>query len=327
MLLDISGNSFTALGNILPTVTYNPKQLYGNDLFVWVDLTDWKNMYNSSGGTTNIPSTGCVPATSATDPSNHTSIRRMEDMAGTFTGSNLSRKFYPSVGPGSPSAPGPYLADSATTGTTANLFFNNQWDTNKGIISGSAGNAQNLHHWLNMNQPINFLATKSAVTICSFCFIPTSMGPVNYNIGMGINQYLSILYFGFRAEANSNTASFYSQTSGTTGNLIFSSNTIMSKYGGRIGMLTGVISGNTYFVYVNNDLIGSGTISSNMRYPISGNSSVAIGASTYGFTALHNISRPYYEAFIANAYTSPEQINLLYDYFRIKFKDRIGDLV
>jgi len=327
MLTDISGNTFSSLGNPqsnVPTVTYNPKQLYGNDLFIWVDLTDWRNMYNSGSGTTNISSIGCVPATSATQPTNHTIIRRMEDMAGNFTGSNGSRKFYPLPNNLGASAPGPYVADSDLTGATQNLFLNNQWDTNKGIISGTS--VMNLNHWFNMNNPINFLATKSALTICSYCWIPTAMGVVTYNIGMGINQYLSLNYLGFRGEASSNVTTFYTQTSGSTAFSIFSSNIIMNRYGGKINMLTGVICGNTYSIYCNTDLITSGTINTNMIFPFSGNSSVLIGSSLYGFTSAHPVVRPYYEAFIANSYTSPQQINLLYDYFRVKFKDRQGDL-
>lgn len=345
MLTDISGNTFSALGptstNVLPTVTYNPKQLYGNDLYVWIDMTDWRNMYNSSTGSTNIPSTGCIPATSATDPSNHTSVRRMEDMAGNFigntvgfTGNTFARKFYRF--PGNISGNSSPSSDSLVTGAT-NLFNNNQIDTNKGYFSGTAASVMLVHN-PELANSINWLAPNSAVTVCSY-FPQTNTGFSTSLAGIGFD-YSTIKWFGF-FQSNSSTLSFgipvpnfsTGQPSSTTITVatggIFSALTLNTTI-----MLTSVICGRTADFYLNTTLLTSVTIPAAVIYPFSANvvSTFSQGGLQIcagdGNSSLrsHTTARSVWEAFIANSYTSPQQINLLYNYFRVKFKDRSGDL-
>ena len=98
-------------------------------------------------------------------------------------------------------------------------------------------------------------------------------------------------------------------------------------------MLTGVICGRTWDVYVNNRLISSGTLPSQVTYPFSATPLsqtpkilMSSGIDLSGVINKNITPRSIWEGFIANSYTSPQQINLLYDYFRVKFKDRTYDL-
>ena len=314
----------------LPTVTYNPKQIYGNDLYVWVNMTDWRNMYNSQTGSTNIPSTGYVPATSATAPSNHTSVRRMEDMAGNFTGSNSSRKFY-SISTLSDAI----IPDSNVTGTSyfSNVFNNNQLDSNKGFFSGTSIESTNLRHVVNLTQPINFLATNSTLTICNYMYMSYGGTPVgnNYSLGITFPRFVTTPWLGFGGFSNSFNLSFYLPSSSTSNSVNMWSNnwpTSYTQYNNKTIMLTAVISGRGYDIYANNVLLTSGTIPTAVTYPFSAAGTtyqIGIGHQP-AFGGFYQSSRPIWEGFIANSYTSPQQINLLYDYFRVKFKDRQGDL-
>jgi hypothetical protein len=341
MLLDISGNSFTSLGatsiNLLPTVTYNPKQLYGNDLYVWVDMTDWRTMYNTTTGNTNISSTGCVALTGSSDTNpNHTNVRRLEDLACNFTGSNNSRKFYTwpqNAGLANINRSSALPADSGVTGTT-NLFINNQIDTNKGFFSGFTFFA----HPIQVNSPIDFLAPNSAVTICSY--MPSNvLNPGSGNasiVGLSISYYLNNTWFGFANAANSPFTDFIIPTGSSqsfTRIRITSGITSSGDFFGKTIMLTGVICGRTWDVYINNKLISSGTLPSQVTYPFSAAPlieapKILMSASIdlAGIAIKNTTPRSIWEGFIANSYTSPQQINLLYDYFRVKFKDRTYDL-
>jgi hypothetical protein len=346
MLINISGNSFSALrstsSNVLPTVTYNPKQIYGNDLYVWLDMTDWRTMYNSSTGSTNIPSTGYVPATSATEPTNHTTVRRLEDMAGNFTGSNSSRKFYfyANAGSGGPNINQAVPSDNLLTGNTRNVFFNNQWDSNKGIMSGTS--ASIFVHTLNLNNRLNFLATNSAITICSYLPQNTTFNPNVGRIGMSIDYFLNACYLGWVNNPNSFITTFRVPSGGTNmaspGITIFTTTALTTSvanggYQGKTMMLTSVLCGRTFDIYFDNILITSGTLPLSVTYPFSSATNNAANGGIYlstfqsiGTVPSANGTVSVFEAFIANSYTSPQQINLLYDYFRVKFKDRTYEL-
>jgi hypothetical protein len=54
MLLDISGNTFSTLGNTVPTVIYTPPQILGNDLLSWYDFNDTSTLYTNTALTTNV---------------------------------------------------------------------------------------------------------------------------------------------------------------------------------------------------------------------------------------------------------------------------------
>jgi hypothetical protein len=327
----------------LPTVTYNPKQLYGNDLYVWVDLTDWRTMYNTVTGNTNIPSTGCVPLTGSSDTNpNHTNIRRLEDMAGTFTGSNNSRKFYAyfnaSIGGPTPSTALPVSNTSSMTGTTQ-LFANNVLDTNKGFYSGSTY----FTHTPDFTNTINFLAPNSAVTICMY--MPQNVAgstPSGQLIGLGFSYYLAGWFGFFTFGGSSPLAGLLIPTGNTSGGVqnvarvgattAITASVANGGYFGKTIMLTGVICGSTWSIYINNELNSTGIVPPQVKYPFTTTTSAGgLGFSqNWAFSSLPGATnltnRKIWEGFIANSYTSPQQINLLYDYFRVKFKDIQGDL-
>jgi hypothetical protein len=54
MLLDISGNTFSSLGNTIPTVIYQPQQIFGTGLTIWYDFNDQSNLFSNTGLTTTI---------------------------------------------------------------------------------------------------------------------------------------------------------------------------------------------------------------------------------------------------------------------------------
>jgi hypothetical protein len=60
MFSDINGNTFSTLGNnnVLPTMDYNPQQIYGNNLLLWVDFTDKTTLFTDTGLTTNVVNNG-----------------------------------------------------------------------------------------------------------------------------------------------------------------------------------------------------------------------------------------------------------------------------
>ena len=60
MFLDINGNTFSSLGNTnkTPTTNYQPNQIFGNDLMLWVDFTDKNYLFTDTGCTTNVTAYG-----------------------------------------------------------------------------------------------------------------------------------------------------------------------------------------------------------------------------------------------------------------------------
>jgi hypothetical protein len=58
MLLDISGNTFSSLGNTVPTVIYTPPQILGTGMTIWYDLNDISTLFQVSSGTVNVSGSG-----------------------------------------------------------------------------------------------------------------------------------------------------------------------------------------------------------------------------------------------------------------------------
>jgi hypothetical protein len=293
MLLDISGNTFSTLGNTVPTVIYTPPQILGTGIICWVDCTNYRNFYTSVSGSTNVSTSSPITL-------------RLEDISG------QNRKFYSYTGLTTLEAQTP--PSYSTTSSTVNIFSANTIDTNKG---GTQYGTTNLTSPANRSLSRNFIAPNSAATVCSYNWWEGQTN-ATYQLGFGMQYFLNLSWFGFNNIINTQNISF-----SIAGVSQFTFNG--TPYINKTNMFLGTISGRTYYVYINNKLISSGTITSGITYPISGAN--AEGgfqiATTQGF-APSSSNSVVFEGFISNSYTSPEQTNLLYNYFNVKYRGRIG---
>jgi hypothetical protein len=301
------------LSNV-PTVTYNPKQIY-NNLFCWVDATDYRNLYTTTTGTTNVSPTA----------TGFTVVNRLEDMANyPATAGTGNRKFYNWSGGGAIGLREDY---SNINNLSANSAYNRWYgglDTNKGSFLN--GQTTFIGHPLNMLNPRNHLAPNSAVTLCNYGVIygTTAGGSGVFGLNYGFYNAGSALGI----SVNVFTSNLQGQIINSTQNgsrVIFS--VPGTQYFGKTIMTLFTVSGNLFSFYINNTLITSSTYST-PTYPISASSFDM--TFSYPMLCIDSIIglNPFFsnsftlEGFIANDYTSPQQVDLLYNYFRIKFKDR-----
>jgi len=310
MLLDISGNTFFGLNRTIPTVTYNPKQIFGNDLYCWIDTTDYRTLYATRTGTTNI------------SPIGSSVINRMEDLSNNFIGSSHSspdnpnsRTFFPFSGN---TAQVNNVMIYSSSQTIANVWCGQTIDTNKGRFKAST---LFIHTGLTSN-PRNLIGkANSAATVCSFVNIPQAalstgafMGLV---IGPGFNTSLGMTLVG-----NSSSLQFLTVSSSYTGTVSrFAINVAPLFNNNFMSLFT--VTGNSYYVYINDRLITSGTMT-NYNYPLTTSTAQHIFFDCYigGFPTENSNGLVTYESFIVDNYTTPQQVNLINNYFKIKYKDR-----
>jgi hypothetical protein len=291
MLLDISGNTFSTLGPSVPTRLIGPRELFGDSLQVHVDTTDYRNLFTTNTGSTNVSLTG------------QSQVKRIEDISG------KGRKFYYFSGSANGNAfeSLSFLAPESFTSTTINQFSGSSFDTNKGVLYNG--------QFCSPLNPTFVTAPQSAATVCFYGWYGGSQAN-QYVIGLGRSYSFSFALFGFETH-NSNIFRFY-----TNSVLRFTGNS--TPYVNKNIMLLGTISGNSYSIYINDNLISSGTMTGSL-YPISasaGNSGgYALDAdqSTYWFAG----NSTTIESFISHSYTTPEQAKLLYNYFITKFKNKV----
>jgi hypothetical protein len=308
MLLDISGNTFSTLGNSVPTRLFGPRELFGDSLLVHVDTTDYRNLFTTATGSTNVSLTG------------RSQVKRIDDISG------KGRKFYYFTGQtalestiitGSP-------FQETFTSTTFNQFTGSTFDTNKGVFGIDTGAIAggNFTNNITMVSPFSStrnIAPESAATACSYL---TYFGASNALLGIGVGVgYSGTLPFGFVSQSNApnNIIGFYVKS---VNRFSFFTNPYLNK----TIMLLGTISGNSYSIYVNNILITSGTMTGSI-YPLSG--AAAAGGFTLDTQAnpggpTNSLTKTH-EGFISSTYTTPEQVNLLYNYFITKFKNKVGN--
>ena len=84
MFLDINGNTFSTLGNTnkVPAFDLNPRQIYGNDLFLWVDFSDSRSLFTDTGLTTNVTTYGDYIRGIRDKSQNNTSLRLANTVSG-----------------------------------------------------------------------------------------------------------------------------------------------------------------------------------------------------------------------------------------------------
>lgn len=298
MLLDISGNTFSSLGNTVPTILVGPRQIYGDSLQVHVDTTDYRNMFSTATGSTNVSLTG------------QTQVKRIDDISGN------GRKFYYFTGVSSVEGVtinGSTIQETFTS-TTINQFSGSSFDTNKGVFGIGTTTSS-----ITMISPlINTFVTapNSAATLCSYLYWG---GQVAGAPALGLNRGYSFQgLFNFGQSTTSNILNFYiKNVSQFTFNI--------SAYAQKTSLFLYTMTGNTYYFYINDTLITSGTMTSGV-YPITGANNAggymldcSLGSSP-AFTATKT-----HEGFISHSYTTPEQVKLLYNYFTTKFKNKIGN--
>jgi hypothetical protein len=123
---------------------------------------------------------------------------------------------------------------------------------------------------------------------------------------------------GFQVENGSNIIYFYvNQIKQTTINA--------TPYVTKTSMFLGTITGNTFYVYIDDKLITSGTMTGAV-YPISGNTNIGgyfLDSSQAG--SIQGSQGKTHEGFISHSYTTPEQVKLLYNYFTTKFRNKRGN--
>ena len=59
-MLDISGNTFTSLRNTIPTVIYQPQQIFGTGLTIWYDFNDRTVLFTNTAATINVSATNDI---------------------------------------------------------------------------------------------------------------------------------------------------------------------------------------------------------------------------------------------------------------------------
>lgn len=298
MLLDISGNTFSTLGNTVPTRLIGPRELYGDSLQVHVDTTDYRNLFSTATGTTNVSPTG------------QTQVKRIDDISG------KGRKFYYFTGVSmveGVTINGSTIQETFTS-TTINQFSGSSFDTNKGVFGIGTSSSSNI-----MISPlINTVVTapQSAVTLCFYGYWN---GQAAGSPGLGLSRAYSFQgLFGFGQSVTSDILNFYIKNTSQ-----FSFNGLI--YAQKTSMFLVTITGNTLDVYVNNTLLTSKTMTGTI-YPITGSNNAggycldcSIGSSP-AFSAFKT-----HEGFISHSYTTPQQVNLLYNYFTTKFKNKRGN--
>jgi hypothetical protein len=195
-----------------------------------------------------------------------------------------------------------------------NQFSGSSFDTNKGVF----GIGTNSNSITMISPLINTVATapQSAATLCFYGYWN---GQIAGSPVLGLNRAYSFQgLFGFGQSTSSDIVNF------TIKNVSqFSFNGLI--YAQKTSMFLATITGNTLNVYANNTLLTSRTMTGAI-YPITGANNAggyfldcSLGSNP-AFSAFKT-----HEGFISHSYTTPEQVNLLYNYFTTKFKNKIGN--
>ena len=309
MLLDISGNTFSTLGPSVPTRLIGPRELFGDSLLVHVDTSDYRNLFTTATGSTNVSLTG------------QSQVKRIDDISG------KGSKFYYFTGATSLESTiinGSTIQETFTS-TTINQYSGSSFDTNKGVFGIDSGiPLVNQSTNIVMTSPFsvrNDIAPQSAATVCSYFTYLNNMTST-FNLGLS-RQYQFNNNFGFLFTTTGTFLQFHVKASSRF-------QLTPTPFIGKTIMLLGTITGNSYSIYINNNLITSGTMTGSI-YPLTAQTAEASG----GFL-LDTLQNPLtinttcsktHEAFISSSYTTPEQAKLLYNYFITKFKNKVGNYI
>jgi hypothetical protein len=311
MITDKNGNFFLNLGNNMPVRTFGPKELFGNNIEIHVDTTNPRDIFSNTGGTTNVNSSG------------FTVVNRLSDISG------KNRHFYNYTAANTNTA----LAKLTTTpGSFSAYFSGNTVDTNKGrIIYSSSTYVLQCPTSPNVQSGgTGVFSGTSAFTVCSYSNVNTSVLSAAIRFGINYQNYevpatgiplVGLGKAGTGQGLGNNCFQVFLK------NVAYTILTDMSQYYNTYHLYTLTVTGTTYSAYIDNNLVGSGTVSSpSTFYPLNGTNTAFRYNQFYfnGGSAVNSIygnSFPTAESFITFECASPEKVALLYEYFKRKYKN------
>jgi hypothetical protein len=286
MLFDIAGNAFSSLGNISPSVVYQPQQVFGTGLTIWWDFSDKSVLFSNTAATINVVNNF--------DPVLHVNNKGTGgsdfDLRNYQNRSNLTNPF----------------------STTANIFTNNALNTNKGVTTFTGSSFTHLRS----KSGLTFLTTSSFTHSTVFRY--GGPGVTQYvwiNSTVGFQSYL-----GFTIQRGANTITV---PLGNSRNFIFTvpSTTRFDSY----HIITLAVNQYTYKVYYDDAIITSATLSTNI-HPVTGvqpapNCRISIneifGGVNEGVTNTNGYTQ---EVMISRETTlTDDQVSKLHQYFKTKY--------
>jgi len=296
----------------IPTRLFGPRELFGSSLLTHVDTMDYKNFSTDRFNKVNPPNTGETVIQSIFDISPY---GRRYNLLSAYTN----------------------VTETATTWTTTiplttttQGFSASSFDTNKGTYpradSYSIGQGHNQFTTPMASPYANFrnLAPNSAFTLCNWISHQGSQTNADASMGIGISSFNQATYILGLDVPQLNYG----------GNMLLTVKGVRQapRYLPTVNnalttMHLITVTGYNYYWYTNNVLYSSGTITGVTLYPFTTTGSTFFYLNSVPLITFvwgNNPIARTLEGFYATEYTTPEQVNLLYNYFIIKTKNKLG---
>jgi hypothetical protein len=309
-MLDLNRNIKPTIGNLsLPIRTFGPRELYGSKLLTHVDTMDYKNFSTDIFNKVNPPNTGETIIQSIFDISPYA---RRYNIPSALTTSETGTTWITTV-----------ALTSTTQGFSASSF-----DTNKGTFPryDSFFNGQGMSREAMLLTPyagFRNLAPNSGFTLCSWVASQGGGTNANFTIGMGVYaRGVGNLFNLFQPTTFGSNVFLYVNT------VQQNASYTLTASNAKTTMHLITVTGYNYYWYIDNILYSSGTITGTTLYPFTSSSSqrhfYVNGVPSISFQGIGGGLARTLEGFFASEYTTPEQVQLLYDYFNIKTKNKLG---
>jgi hypothetical protein len=312
MITDKNGNFFLNLGNNIPVRTFGPKELFGSNIEIHVDGSSTRDIFSDTGGTTNVNSSG------------FSLVNRLSDISG------KNRHFYNYNAANTNTS----LAKVTTTpGSFSAYFSGNTVDTNKGrIVYSSSTYVLQCPTSVGGVQSggTGVFSGTSAFTVCSYSNVNTLVSAFAVRFGINYQNYevpatgIPLVGLGKAGTVQgfgNNCFQVFLK------NVAYTILTDMSQYYNTYHLYTLTVTGTTYSAYIDNNLVGSGTVlSASTFYPLNG-TNTAFRYNQFYFNASSAVNTilgntfPTLESFITFECATPEKVALLYEYFKRKYKN------
>lgn len=286
MLFDIAGNAFSSLGNISPSVVYQPQQVFGTGLTIWYDFSDKTVLFSNTAATINIVNNF--------DPVLHVNNK------GTG-GSDFDLRNYVNRA---------NLVNPVST--TSNIFTNNVLNTNKGVTIFTGNGFTHLRS----KSGLTFSTTSSFTHSTVFRY--GGPGVTQY---VWTNTTVGFISFGgYIISRLSNTITVLLNSS-TSYAFTVPSPTRFDNY----HIITVAVNQNNLKVYYDDAIITSATLSTNI-HPVTAaqpaaNCRISINENFGGVNeAVTNTNGYTQELMISRETTlTDDQVNKLHQYFKTKY--------